>query len=80
MFHEYPKSLYLRGWSDLSATVVVHDAAAEAEARAAGYRMLSDPEPVANAVAASDSMEAEVVPAAEIVPPEPEPEQRRRRS
>lgn len=78
MFHEYPKSLYLRGWSDLSATVVVHDAAAEAEARAAGYRMLSDPEPVANAVAASDSMEAEVVPAAEIVPPEPE--QRRRRS
>jgi hypothetical protein len=77
MFHEYPKSLYLRGWSDLSATVVVHDAAAEAEARAAGYRMLSDPEPVANAVAASDSMEAEVVPAAEIVPPEPEPRRRR---
>lgn len=77
MFHEFPKSLYLRGWSDLSATVVVHDAAAEAEARAAGYRMLSDPEPVANAVAASDSMEAEVVPAAEIVPPEPEPRRRR---
>lgn len=74
---EYPKSLYLRGWDDLSATVVVHDAAAEAEARAAGYRMLSDPEPVENAVAASDSMEAEVVPAPEVVP---EPEPRRRRS
>lgn len=73
MFHEYPKSLYLRGWADLSATVVVHDAAAEAEARAAGYRMLSDPpdqpEP-AETVAAGDSMEAEVVPA----------EPRRRRS
>lgn len=80
MFHEFPKSLYLRGWADLSATVVVHDAAAEAEAREAGYRMLSDPEDPPETVAASDSMQAEVVPAAEIVPPEPEPEQRRRRS
>lgn len=77
MFHEFLKSFYLRGWADLSATVVVHNAAAEAEARAAGYRMLSEPEPVENAVAASDSMEAEVVPAAEIVPPEPEPRRRR---
>lgn len=42
MFHEYPKSLYLRGWDDLSAHVIVADAEAEAEARKAGYRMLSD--------------------------------------
>lgn len=73
MIIEYPKSLYLRGWADLSATVVVHDAAAEAEARAAGYRMLSDPPEPAEAaeeVAAGDSMEAEVV----------SPEPRRRRS
>lgn len=75
---EYPKSLYLHGWSDLSATVVAHDAAAEAEARAQGYRMLSDPETTAEAVAAGDTMEAEVVPPPE--PPPPEPEPRRRRS
>lgn len=41
-FHEYPKSLYLRGWDDLSAERVVKDAAEEADARAAGYRMLSE--------------------------------------
>lgn len=40
---EYPKSLYLRGWDDLNATVTVLDAAQEAEARKAGYRMLSEP-------------------------------------
>lgn len=45
MIIEYPKSLYLHGWEDLSAEVVVRDAAEEAEARARGYRMLSDPEP-----------------------------------
>lgn len=44
MFHEYPKSLYLRGWADLDAHVVVSDAAEEADARAQGYRMLSEPE------------------------------------
>lgn len=76
MFHEFPKSLYLRGWDDLSATVVVHDAAAEAEARAAGYRMLSDPPEPIEAVSAGDSMEAEVIPPE--APPEP-PEPRRRR-
>jgi len=73
MIIEYPKSLYLRGWADLSATVVVENAAEEAEARAAGYRMLSDPpEPAgpAEEVAAGDSIEAEVVP----------PDPRRRRS
>ena len=63
MFHEFPKSLYLRGWADLSATVVVENAAEEAEARAAGYRMLSDPPEPAEVVAAGDSMEADVVPA-----------------
>jgi hypothetical protein len=51
MFHEYPKALYLRGWADLDAKVVVSDAAEEADARAQGYRMLSDPdEPAALAV------------------------------
>lgn len=77
MIIEYPKSLYLRGWDDLSATVVVHDAAAEAEARAAGYRMLSDPPEPIEAVSAGDSMEAEVIPPE--APPEPQPEPRRRR-
>ena len=43
MFQEYPKSLYLRGWDDLSAHVIVQDGAAETEARKAGYRMLTDP-------------------------------------
>lgn len=43
MFHEYPKALYLRGWEDLDATVVVANAAEEADARARGYRMLSEP-------------------------------------
>jgi hypothetical protein len=43
MFHEYPKSLYLRGWEDLSAERVVRDAAEEADARAAGYRSLAEP-------------------------------------
>jgi hypothetical protein len=49
MFHEYPKALYLRGWDDLSASVTVQDASGEADARAAGYRMLSEPEPAAAA-------------------------------
>ncbi len=40
---EYPKALYLRGWDDLDACVTVHDAEQEAEARAEGYRMLSEP-------------------------------------
>lgn len=39
---EYPKQLYLHGWDDLSATVVVMDAEQEAEARKAGYTMLSE--------------------------------------
>lgn len=60
MFHEYPKALYLRGWDDLSASVTVQDAAGEADARAAGYRMLSD----AGAGAA--------LPAAEVPPDERE--------
>ncbi len=42
-FIEYPKALYLKGWADLDACVTVHDAAGEAEARKAGYRMLSEP-------------------------------------
>ena len=39
---EYPKQLYLHGWDDLDATVVVHDAGQEAAARKDGYKMLSD--------------------------------------
>ena len=39
---EYPKQLYLHGWDDLSATIVVMDAEQEAEARKAGYTMLSE--------------------------------------
>lgn len=42
-FVEYPKALYLRGWDDLAAMVTVHNAAEEADARAAGYRTLSEP-------------------------------------
>jgi len=44
MFIEYPKSLYLKGWDDLDASVIVHDAEQEAQAREEGYRMLSEPE------------------------------------
>lgn len=40
---EYPKQLYLHGWEDLDATVVVHDAEQEAEARKQGYKMLHEP-------------------------------------
>lgn len=40
---EYPKALYLRGWDDLEACVTVHDRAQEDDARAMGYRMLSEP-------------------------------------
>lgn len=40
--HEYPKALYRDGWRDLSACVVVLDAAEEAHARQEGYRMLSE--------------------------------------
>lgn len=39
---EYPKQLYLHGWDDLSATIVVMDAEQEAEARKTGYTMLSE--------------------------------------
>lgn len=45
---EYPKALYLRGWDDLAACVTVKNRAEEQEARGAGYRMLSDPAPVAH--------------------------------
>ena len=40
---EYPKSLYSKGWEDLSATVVVHSEEEEAEARKNGYKGLADP-------------------------------------
>jgi hypothetical protein len=42
MFHEYPKSLYLNGWADLDAHVVVSDAAEEDDARAQGYLTLAE--------------------------------------
>lgn len=40
---DYPKALYRDGWNDLSACVVVLDAAEEAHARKEGYRMLNEP-------------------------------------
>ena len=43
MFTEYPKSLYLKGWDDLDASVIVHDAEQEAQARGDGYRALHEP-------------------------------------
>lgn len=42
-YQEYPKSLYLRGWDDLNATVVVNNEDEEATARAEGYRSLAEP-------------------------------------
>jgi hypothetical protein len=45
MHQEYPKSLYLKGWEDLDATVVVYDADEEAVMRSSGYKGLADPEP-----------------------------------
>ena len=43
---EYPKALYAHGWDDLDAMVTVQDAAEEADARAHGYRGLSEAPPV----------------------------------
>lgn len=42
MNKEYPKALYLKGWEDLDACVVVLDADEEAAARKDGYRMLNE--------------------------------------
>ena len=41
---EYPKSLYLHGWDDLDATVIVNTYEEEQEARKQGYKMLADEE------------------------------------
>ena len=54
---EYPKQLYLHGWDDLSATVVVMDAEQEAAARKDGYKMLSETEPVKRRRKAADGAE-----------------------
>lgn len=40
---EYPKSLYLKGWEDLSATVIVNSPDEEEAARKHGYRTLNEP-------------------------------------
>lgn len=40
---EYPKSLYSKGWEDLSATVVVNSKEEEDAARKEGYKGLADP-------------------------------------
>ena len=53
---EYPKALYLRGWEDLGAMVMVHNAAEEADARTEGYRTLA--EPVAPPAVADDAPDA----------------------
>lgn len=39
---EYPKQLYRKGWDDLSDSVVVENESEEAEARVAGFKMLSE--------------------------------------
>lgn len=39
---EYPKSLYLHGWDDLEATVIVNSVEEEEEARKQGYKMLGE--------------------------------------
>ena len=56
MIVEYPKALYLHGWDDLDAMVTVHSHAEEADARAEGYRSLS--EPVAEPAGHDDSPDA----------------------
>lgn len=40
---EYPKSLYLQGWLDLSLHIVVNSPEQEEEARKHGYRSLDEP-------------------------------------
>lgn len=39
---EYPKSLYSKGWGDLSATVVVNSKEEEDAARKEGYKGLNE--------------------------------------
>ena len=60
---EYPKGLYLRGWDDMEAYVIVQDAAEEAAARAKGYRHINEaapvaPEPVAEPAGEDDTPDA----------------------
>lgn len=43
MFYEYPKSLYLEGWDNLDASVIVNDSDEEFEARKQGYKGLDEP-------------------------------------
>lgn len=43
MFYEYPKSLYLEGWDNLDASVIVNDSDEEFEARKQGYKSLDEP-------------------------------------
>ena len=38
----YPRSLYLKGWKDLSQEVVVHSKEQEAEARKLGYKKITE--------------------------------------
>lgn len=42
MLNEYPKSVYLHGWDDLDAMLIVHDPGEEAAARLDGYKMLTE--------------------------------------
>ena len=39
---EYPKSLYLKGWEDLSLHVIVNSPEEEEAARKEGYRSLGE--------------------------------------
>jgi hypothetical protein len=43
VFHEYPKSLYGKGWDNLSDEVIVNSAAEEKASRAKGYKSLAEP-------------------------------------
>lgn len=42
-FEKFPLALFMHGWADLDACVVVHSDEEEAQARSQGYRPLSEP-------------------------------------
>lgn len=56
---EFPKGLYLHGWDDMDAYVIVKDAAEEAAARAKGYRHINEAAPVAAEPVAAPTMDGD---------------------